>query len=63
VRELLDNSPTLMHSAHMKGTFISRLRERRRLRRLAQDQELRFRQQVDAATAAAARLAEDLHRT
>jgi hypothetical protein len=47
----------------MKGTFISRLRERRRLRRLAQDQELRFRQQVDAATAAAARLAEDLHRT
>ena len=52
-----------MHSAHMKGTFISRLRERRRQRKLAHDQELSFRQQVDAATAAAARLAEDLHRT
>jgi hypothetical protein len=60
---MLDNCQALMHSAHMKGTFISRLRERRRQRKLAHDQELSFRQQVDAATAAAARLAEDLHRT
>jgi hypothetical protein len=42
------------------GTFISQLRERRRQRRLAHVLELRFRERVDAAAAAAARLAEDL---
>jgi hypothetical protein len=45
------------------GTFISQLRERRRQRRLAHKLELRFRERVDAATAAAARLAEDLRRS
>ncbi len=49
-----------MHSARM-GTFIHHLRERRRERKLARELELRFRERVDAATAAAARLAEDLH--
>jgi hypothetical protein len=44
------------------GTFINHLRERRRQRRLARELELRFRERVDAATAAAARLADDLRR-
>jgi hypothetical protein len=44
------------------GTFISQLRKRRRQRRLARELELGFRERVDAATAAAARLAEDLRR-
>ena len=58
----LDNRHGLRHSAHM-GTFIQHLRERRRERRLARQLELRFRERVDAATAAAARLVEDLRRS
>jgi hypothetical protein len=42
------------------GTFIRHLRERRRQRRLAREQELRFREPVDAAAAAAAELADEL---
>jgi hypothetical protein len=52
-----------MHSAQRMGTFIHQLRERRRQRKLARELELRFRERVDAATAAAARLAEDLDRS
>ncbi len=59
--EILDIFPSLMHSARRMGTFIHHMRERRRQRKLARELELRFRERVDAATAAAARLAEDLH--
>ncbi len=44
------------------GTFIRHLRDRRRLRRLAREQELRFRESLDAAATAAAELADELHR-
>jgi hypothetical protein len=43
------------------GKFLHRLRERRRDRRLARELEVRFREQVDARTAAAARMTDDLH--
>ena len=44
------------------GTFIRNLRERRRERKLARELEQRFRERVDAATAAAARLTDELRR-
>lgn len=44
------------------GTFIRQLRARRRQRRLAREQELRFRESLDAAAAAAAELADELRR-
>jgi hypothetical protein len=45
------------------GKLIGRLRQRRRDRRLSRDLERRFREQADSRTAAAARLAEDLHQS
>jgi hypothetical protein len=44
------------------GTFIRHLKARRRERKLARELEQRFRERVDAATAAAARLADELRR-
>ena len=42
------------------GRLLKKLRQRRRDRELARELEQRFRGQVDAAAAAAARLSDDL---
>jgi hypothetical protein len=51
----------LVHPAGM-GRLLKKLRDRRRERELARQLEVRFRGQVDAAAAAAARLADDIDR-
>jgi hypothetical protein len=57
----LDFCQNLVHPPGM-GRLLKRLRQRRRDRELARELEQRFRGQVDAAAAAAARLSDDMGR-